>query len=457
MTSTQESERENHRVIVLGEDRTEVLLVRHETGLQFPSVAIPRWQRLTESLTSALKDEWNCDVLCSFSLKDAISDRTNICCEGIEGLHKRRALDRSAVWVSIRSLSPSSFKTMTDYLSLQECLLEYASHSKDPDSHFARRGWFHDLRNWIAGAIRDRDLELSGPFRQFSSGPQSSLIRFETSGPAIWFKAVGKLHRQEFGITLKLAELFPRFIPEIIAQRPDWHGWLTFESKGRDLNETQGILHWSSAARRLAELQIESVSKVENLIVSGVRDLRSIELSSLVRPFFEVISELMQQQTKLDPPPLSDNELCTLQEIIQDRLAALEELRIPDSLGHLDLNPGNVLVLGNKCVFLDWAEAYVGNPFLSFEYLREQFRRHVSAAPEPGSQLLQEYRARWERVLSAKIITEALALVPLLAVFAYAVGTRTWKDEQRLRNPTTARYLRSLARRMNRTALKVGN
>ena len=49
-------------------------------------------------------------------------------------------------------------------------------------------------------------------------------------------------------------------------------------------------------------------------------------------------------------------------------------------------------------------------------------------------------------------IAEALALAPLLAAFAYAVGSNTWEDKERLHEPTTAGYLRSLTRRMNREA-----
>ena len=55
MESQEQSERETCRVIVLGRDGTEVLLKIAEPGFAFPAVEIPRWERLAENLTAAVK------------------------------------------------------------------------------------------------------------------------------------------------------------------------------------------------------------------------------------------------------------------------------------------------------------------------------------------------------------------------------------------------------------------
>jgi hypothetical protein len=49
-----------------------------------------------------------------------------------------------------------------------------------------------------------------------------------------------------------------------------------------------------------------------------------------------------------------------------------------------------------------------------------------------------------------------MLLAPLLAAFAYAVGAGAWMQPERLRDPKTAGYLRSLVRRMNREANELG-
>ena len=120
-------------------------------------------------------------------------------------------------------------------------------------------------------------------------------------------------------------------------------------------------------------------------------------------------------------------------------------------LGHLDLNPGNLIVSPAGCVFLDWAEAYVGHPFLTFAYLLEHFGREVTADAKPGRQLTSSYIAQWEALLPPAAIAESLAVIPLLAIFAYAAACGLC-SEKRLRDPKNAGYLRALTRRMNREA-----
>jgi Ser/Thr protein kinase RdoA (MazF antagonist) len=163
----------------------------------------------------------------------------------------------------------------------------------------------------------------------------------------------------------------------------------------------------------------------------------------------------MEQQLKVPPAILNRDELSLLKLRIADTLILLEDLRIPDALGHLDLNPCNVIVSANTCVFIDWAEAYAGPPFFSFEYFLEHFRREIGANFVFESRLVQAYRAAWTRLFSDEVVREVLALAPLAAVFAYAAGIEAWEDEESLRDPKIAGYFRSLARKMNREAIQL--
>jgi aminoglycoside phosphotransferase (APT) family kinase protein len=141
-----------------------------------------------------------------------------------------------------------------------------------------------------------------------------------------------------------------------------------------------------------------------------------------------------------------------LGEQIEEALSICADLRIPDALGNLDLNPGNVIVSEGQCVFLDWAEAYVGNPLFSFQYLVEHFRRMASVDATAESALSSAYAEEWQSVVLPEDLVDALAFAPMLAVFAYAATTEAWCDQARLQDPKFAGYLRSLTRRMHREA-----
>jgi hypothetical protein len=232
---------------------------------------------------------------------------------------------------------------------------------------------------------------------------------------------------REYPITLKLAELFPRFIPEILATKPEWNAWLSHEADGTNLGETRDLRLWEQAATDLARLQIESISKSDSILNSGAHDLRADNLLTSIDPFFDIVARLMEEQPQVPPATLSREELSLLKLRIKDSLTLLEDLRVPNTLGHLDLNPWNLVVSTDGCVFLDWAEAYVGPPFFSFEYLLQHFRRDMDANTTLESRFVNAYVGPWRQLLSDDLTSEALALARLAAVFAYAAGTGAWE------------------------------
>jgi Phosphotransferase enzyme family len=452
--SQEQSEREICRVIVLGPDGSEVLLKTGEPGFAFPAVEIPLRERLAENLTAAVKSDWDCDAVCLFT-PNYSSEVGSSNGERYEVMECWRDAGRKdeTVWKPVRALTADSFQNQAEFRTLEQCLHQLDRYERDPSSPFARRGSLAELRRWTAGVIRPLGLELTGPFCQYNASPSFSLIRFETNGPAVWFKAVGEPNQREFPITLTVSRQFPKYLPGLLGTRPEWNGWLSLEAPGTNLCETQEIALWESAAESLARLQIESVARTESILDAGAHDLRTKTLSRLVHPFLALITQLMEQQTKVPPPVLTHQELSLLGVRIEDSLTLLEDVGLPAVLGHSDLNPGNILVSLDDCVFVDWAEAYVGHPFFSFEYLLEHFRRTIGTDVALESRLASSYSAPWRQLFSGEIIAEALVLAPLAAVFAYAAGNDAWRNRERLKDPKVAGYFRSLARRMNREAI----
>lgn len=458
MESGQQPDRGTYRLILFGQDRREVLLATEEAGFLLPCVEIPCWQRVAEHLTAATKSRCGCVAISLFApnITLPVHNSSGHRYQVMECVCNSEEHASDTVWKSIRSLTRDSFQDEADYRALQQLHMEANSYESDPASPFARRGWFTELRSWVTRSIEPSGLHLSGPFRQFNASPSFSLIRFETNGPAVWFKAVGEPSLREFPITLKLAQLFPEYIPRVIGTQPAWNGWLSLEATGTNLDKTKEITNWTAAAAALAKLQIESIPKIAPIVDAGARDVRVATLAALVDPFLDVIGQFMERQPQVPPPILTQEELALLGLRIQDSLTLLGDMPIPDGLGHLDLNPGNVIVSADGLVFLDWAEAYVGHPFFSFEYLLEHFRRAIGGDVAHEARLVASYSAPWQQLLSTSVIAEARLYAPLLAVFAYAAGADGWKDPERLRNSKIARYLRGLARRMHREATQIG-
>ena len=452
MQITEEQDHETCRVIVFGRDWTEILLARSEAGLVFPEVTVPRWRRVAENVNEAMRKDWKEEVICLFEVNPPPAGEKS---RYIAARHWRCSGESIAPlrWISATDLFEDSFAESRDYAAVRQSLAQCGTSSSVRGiGLFSRPNWFDELCEWVGRSIASKGLYLSGNFRQLNGSSTFSLIRFETNGPAVWFKAVGQPNAREFSITLKLAKLFPQYTAELLAVRPEWNGWLACEVDGTNPGETTDLSLWGRAAASLAGLQIESVRFCDGLLDSRAHNLKSPTLAALVSKFMEVVAGLMRQQSKVPPLILTERDLALVEEHIREGLLELNDFRVPDALGQLDLNPGNILVSPSACVFLDWAEAYVGHPFYCFQYLLEHFRHIVIEAPESEAALTASYLAPWEQLASPEVLNEAMAFAPLLAAFAYAAGTGAWQNPECLRNPQLAGYLRALARRMKREA-----
>ncbi|MGE5111377.1 MAG: hypothetical protein ACM3JB_11005 [Acidobacteriaceae bacterium] len=446
MADAKQNGRETYRVIVLSRDGTKVLLVPNGVRHTLPSVGIPRWERVAEKLTAAIRSDWGEEVVCLFETETA-PPTDGVRYQTAEHLRTRSNPAMATRWVPVSALCQESLTDARDYSALEQAI-QVCDVENGP---FSRLGWFSELRTWIESVVEPMGLHVSGEFRQLNASPSFSLVRFETDGPALWFKAVGKPNLREFPVTLTLTGLFPKYLPQIFAVQAECNGWLTPEIEGTSLSETQGITSWEAAAVALAKLQIESINASAPILKSGAHNLQTPAISKQVDPFLDVMRRLMEQQTKATPRALSRKELALLGEHIRNALRLIKTSDIPDCLGSLDFNPGNIIASQNGCKFLDWAEAYVGHPFLTFAYLQEHFRRAVAGNGNLERQLTTSYTAPWKQLFSPDAIAESITAAPLLAVFAYASGCGLCSEE-RLRDPENAAYLRGLTRRMNREA-----
>jgi hypothetical protein len=441
-----------YRLLVLRKSGSELLVASERPPITLPWVEIPRWERVAKNVIAAVRKRYGLSAICLFApeLPAATTDGEQPLYQVLETREAPIGPPDETRWLPLDSISDQSFADEQDLAAIIDMLRQIAEFQRgEAVGPFGGPGWIEELSSWVQRAIEPYGLRLSGEFRQLNASPTFALLRLETNGPALWFKAVGEPNLREFPISLTLSRLFPGFVPTVIATHPIWHGWLTTEFAGSTLDEVPDACAWERASQTLGELQIVSVGMIDELLEAGCRDLRVTSLLTMVDPFLEVMSRLMEQQQKTPPPVLDRDELLTLGSQIKEALSDLAELGIPDTLGHLDFNPGNILCSADQCVLLDWAEAYVGPPFPTLQYLREHLRRLRPEEIRLGAEIFEAYATKWRRILSRATASSAMDLAPLLAVFAYAAGTSAWRSPTILQEPRTTAYLRSLTRRIH--------
>jgi Phosphotransferase enzyme family len=433
------------RLALVWPDRRQLLTVARDNAVRLPRVTIPPCTRLAEQLTRTVKERWGFDSVVLEVLPDGL---TSAPCAVIEIRSPEiRIAPESFFAVHVDAIGHDDFTT--GERAMLKALLAGTNPTKEP---FCRLGWLDDVVSWIESKVYENGIKLTGKFRQLNSGRSFSLIRFETNCTALWFKAVGEPNLRELPVSVALARYFSSYVPHLLATNAEWNAWLTVEAEGSALGQTSQFGMWVRAAKTLANLQVESCAKSDELLQAGCRDLTVPALLEQVDAFLQVIEELMTQQRKVPPPVLDKRELQALGVTIKNACRHLAEVGFSDALGHLDFNPGNILLSPTRCVFLDWAEAYVGHPFLTFEYFLEHFRRLYPGGMALDSQLTSAYIDSWRSIVGTHGLGEAMLLAPLIAVFAYAVTSGAWKDEIGLQHPNIAGHLRGMTRRMHREA-----
>jgi Phosphotransferase enzyme family len=445
--------RDRYRMVILQTDGKHVLLVPHGTEFAFPELEIPALERVADHLTEVARRQWQQAIVCLFPMTPEGQQET----PHVPQYYVAESLGSedsspTSTWVPVKSLGASSFLCASDFEVFCRALDQCSGKRYPQAGPFETLGWLSEIQAWIAAVIEPFRLRLSGSFRQLNASPTFSLIRFATNGRAVWFKAVGEPNLREFPIFRELARFFPKFVPSILAMREDWHAWITLEVPGVHPDENSNFKTWTTVTKTLADLQRASIGSTLHLIDAGCRDARIPALRDLVDPFLHAMEDLMGRQSKATPAPLRAVELHTLARQLKDALATLEQSRVPDTIGHLDFNPGNVVVNQSDCAFLDWAEGCVGHPFLTYQYLLQTFLLAQTKHLSLEGALRSSYAEVFLSLATPSELDQAFSVIPLVAAFAYGAVSDTWRRPAHLLRPRSAASLRSLTRRMKREA-----
>ena len=454
MSSNLQTDQESYRLIVTRSNASEILLRPHGDVWCLPSVEIPQGQRIAEQLTAQLYAQCGCRAYCLLVPNLAAWLPR---CSVMEATDLEQISPAGMCWKPLDVATCVAVDPAEDRTALETSIKEWAEYRREPSqAPFTKPGWLSELFAWVRQQLARLGVRLTGSFTQLNASSRFSLIRLETDdASAVWFKAAGEPNRHELPITSCITRLFPAYVPELLGVHAAWNGWLTRDVPGRTLDHGAGPSSWSKAAEALARLQILSIGNEAELLEAQCKDLRLPRLVAQIDPFIDRMREFMAAQEKQTPAPLTNPELDLLGDRLKQACALLHHFGFPDTLGHLDFNLGNILLAPERSVFLDWAEACVTHPFVTFEYLREHLHRNYPNDTHPIDDLAAIYTRPWLSFFSPDALRQVTVISPLVAVFAYAVGANTWRSREALPKPTSAAYLRSLTRRMHREAVEI--
>lgn len=434
---------DRYRLMLVEPSTRSVFVEQSQCGVRLPRISIPRWTRAAAQIQAAIEQKWGFNV----AIVDLLDYKSRV--EGIV-IAELRCVDQRH-WVSY----PYSWGGLNDISDLElsgferSTLGRLLNNGATGRGFFSRFGWIEEALDWVSIEAGIKRTDFTQHIRQFNASATCALVRFgRNAAPPVWFKAVQDPTSPEYKITTGLTKLFPSYVPKLLASREDWHAWF-MEDSGLSLEIAPSPDFFAQTVSRLAELQKASISNLPSLLDCGCVDQRTSTLRSHIPQIMEKVNEAMAQSSASQAPRLEANRIREIGSIIEDLCLALESLGIPDTLLHGELSFANILVGTRGCVFTDWAQPAVGNPFVNFEQLRAQIEQERDTASWLA-QLTEVYRRSWLEFLTEAQIKCALALMPPIALAMYLFSRWRWLGPDLRREPEFQSYLRGLARQMDR-------
>jgi aminoglycoside phosphotransferase (APT) family kinase protein len=377
--------------LVLVKSRSQAIWVERADGaLRLPRVTIPRWTRPAEQIQRVIEAGWH---LRSIVLDFLPGKMDSVHCAVVEIMSSETHDSLAAA-----SIDKIAAEEMTS--EEREAIKAILAGNGSTRGPFSRIGWIQEAMEWMRAEV-GHGIAFTGDIRQFNAGGSFELARFRTqAGPAYWLKAAGEPNAHEFHVTRKLVELCSEYLPRQICAREDWNAWV-MEDGGLSLRENLTLSVLEKAVVALALLQQQSISRLSELRDCGCRDQGLNSILDHLDEIMAYLEEVMTQQTSTKAPRLDQEQLHRFARFLRDAFEHMRSLEIPDALVHGDLNLGNILFDGERCVFIDWAEAYVGNPFLTFESLVAHLRSSDKQVAVWVPHLRYLYKSQWFGTLSS--------------------------------------------------------
>ena len=320
-------------------------------------------------------------------------------------------------WVTREALAALPLAVPAHRAVLETCLAEAETDALPAlRAPWARRGWFAQAQAWIAAQLERLDYVLVPPLTQVRNWGISCVLRTRTFTGSLYLKAASTrpLFAREAVVVQELAARYPAHMPLPVALDPH-QNWLLLADVGPDLRGTPDSQVWAEALNTFGRLQRATVTQVDDLLGLGCRDRRLETMLTHLETLVHDAGVVAQLQA---------DEQARLRHLMPRLTAmghALADYRVPYTLVHGDLHPGNIARHQGTYRFFDWTDACVAHPF--FDVLPMLFA--VQTLPDAASaraHMLESYLELWTAYEPRERLRQVWALAQPLGALHQAIS-----------------------------------
>ena len=282
-------------------------------------------------------------------------------------------------------------------------------------SRWATAAGFDEITGWADRTLAEIGRPRTGPIRQLKTWNLSSVMRFPTTGGAVWCKSVPAFLADE-GRVLKLLQdsAFP-FIPAPLGHDAELRTTLLPDIPGEDQFKTTLPLRLAMV-ENLVTLQQHWIPRWPELPTTPVSRWRANDF--IVR----AAHLLHRREVRAE---LTADERTALDRFVGDLPAWFDRLAgcgLPDTLVRGDFTSGNWRSGPNGLFLIDWGEVGVGHPLLDLP----AFFSRVPAAEHEAVERV--WFAAWRRAIPGCDPARAAALIRPLGPLCGALVYRHFLD-----------------------------
>jgi hypothetical protein len=273
--------------------------------------------------------------------------------------------------------------------------------------------WMNQVHEWIHAEAARKFIQITGDIEQPHLYPWSTVLIASTDAGRLFFKATALETIYEAALTQRLADWIPDCMPEMVAV-DSARGWMLMHDGGEQLRQfirpAKDVRPWVAVIARYAEVQIQLLEHVPEILALGIPDHRLALLSSLYSGLLKDEESLMIDQER----GLTSGEFRELKDKASrfgQICSDLAAFGIPESLNQCDFHDGNVLIKNGRITFFDWGDVSVTHPFVSLRTFFVSIEISLqlddySFTPEMDA-LLNLYLERWEKFATKEELAAA--------------------------------------------------
>jgi aminoglycoside phosphotransferase (APT) family kinase protein len=268
-----------------------------------------------------------------------------------------------------------------------------------------RVGWLRKVESWIDARLAVTGRRRTGPSSVIKLWGLSVVLRVPCAGPnagdaAVYLKATCDLFRAEPMITQALGLFARDHVPSILNVD---HGqaWMLMDPlPGADSENPPSVA--VTAAEVLATVQLAALSHLDELARAGCPD-RGLQ------PTLDGLRLVIDDSSELHLLNVDERAaVAAMGPWLTSKIGEFYQCGIPITVGHGDLNLGNVASDGTRLVLYDWTDACFTHPFLDAAHLAQ------SRGVGDKNDVLATFSRSWRDAFPSAHVDHALGIAPLV-------------------------------------------